>query len=125
MENNTEKDKFARSIGVQVIEALPERAVCKLGINENHLNGLGLVNGGVLFTIGDLAMAVAANANGSSTVTLSSNIEFIKSASSGTLVAVATPIKTGKTISRYRVEITLEETSQLIAVLNATSFTIG
>lgn len=125
MENNTEKDKFARSIGVQVIEALSERAVCKLEINENHLNGLGLVNGGVLFTIGDLAMAVAANANGSSTVTLSSNIEFIKSASSGTLVAVATPIKTGKTISRYRVEITLEETSQLIAVLNATSFTIG
>ena len=125
MENNTEKDKFARSIGVQVIEALPERAVCKLEINKNHLNGLGLVNGGVLFTIGDLAMAVAANANGSSTVTLSSNIEFIKSSSSGTLVAVATPIKTGKTISRYRVEITLEETSQLIAVLNATSFTIG
>lgn len=124
MENNTEKDKFARSIGVQVIEALPERAVCKLEINENHLNGLGLVNGGVLFSIADLAMAVAANANGSSTVTLSSNIEFIKSASCGTLVAVATPIKTGKTISRYRVEITLEETSQLIAVLNATSFTI-
>ena len=76
MENNTERDKFAKSIGVQVIEALPERAVCKLEINENHLNGLGLVNGGVLFTIGDLAMAVAANANGSSTVTLNSSIDF-------------------------------------------------
>jgi acyl-CoA thioesterase len=125
MENNTEKDKFARSIGVQVIEALPERAVCKLEINENHLNGLGLVNGGVLFTIADYAMAVAANANGSKTVTLNSTIDFIKSAKEGTLIAVAIPIKTGRTISRYKVEITLEETSQLIAVLNATSYTLG
>jgi acyl-CoA thioesterase len=125
MENNTERDKFARSIGVQVIEALPERAVCKLEINENHLNGLGLVNGGVLFTIADYAMAVAANANGSKTVTLNSTIDFIKSAKEGTLIAVAIPIKTGRTISRYKVEITLEETSQLIAVLNATSYTLG
>lgn len=125
MENNTERDKFAKSIGVQVIEALPERAVCKLEINENHFNGLGLVNGGVLFTLGDYALAVAANANGSQTVTLNSTIDFIKSAKEGTLVAVATPIKTGRTISRYKVEITLEETSQLIAVLNATSYTLG
>ena len=125
MENNTERDKFARSIGVQVIEALPERAVCKLEINENHLNGLGLVNGGVLFTIADYAMAVAANANGSQTVTLNSTIDFIKSAKEGTLLAVAIPIKTGRTISRYKVEITLEETSQLIAVLNATSYILG
>ena len=124
MENNTERDKFARSIGVQVIEALPERVVCKLDINENHLNGLGLVNGGVLFTIADYAMAVAANANGSSTVTLNSSIDFIKSASSGTIVAVATPVKTGRTISRYRVEVRLEENSELLAVLSATSFTI-
>ena len=124
MENNTERDKFARSIGVQVIEALPERAVCKLEINENHLNGLGLVNGGVLFTIADYAMAVAANANGSKTVTLNSTIDFIKSAKEGTLLAVATPIKTGRTISRYKVEISMEETSQLIAVLNATSYTL-
>ena len=124
MENNTERDKFARGIGVQVIEALPERAVCKLEINENHLNGLGLVNGGVLFTIADYAMAVAANANGSSTVTLNSSIDFIKSASRGTIVAVATPVKTGRTISRYRVEVRLEENSDLLAVLSATSFTI-
>lgn len=124
MENNTERDKFARSIGVQVIEALPERAACKLEINENHLNGLGLVNGGVLFTIADYAMAVAANANGSSTVTLNSSIDFIKSASRGTIVAVATPVKTGRTISRYRVEVRLEENSDLLAVLSATSFTI-
>lgn len=124
MENNTERDKFAKSIGVQVLEALPERAVCKLQINENHLNGLGLVNGGVLFTIGDLAMAVAANANGSSTVTLNSSIDFIKSASEGTIVAVATPVKTGRTISRYRVEVRLEENLELLAVLSATSFTI-
>ena len=124
MENNTERDKFAKSIGVQVIEALPERAVCKLEINENHLNGLGLVNGGVLFTIGDLAMAVAANANGSSTVTLNSSIDFIKSVSSGTIVAVATPVKTGRTISRYKVEVRLEENSELLTVLSATSFTI-
>jgi acyl-CoA thioesterase len=125
MENNTERDKFARNIGVQIVEALPEKAVCKLKINETHHNGLGLVNGGVLFTLGDLAMAVAANANGSSTVTLNSNIDFIKSVKEGTLVAVATPVKTGRTISRYKVEINLEETSQLIAVLNATSYTIG
>ena len=75
--------------------------------------------------LGDYALAVAANANGSATVTLHSTIDFIKSAKEGTLVAVATPIKTGRTISRYKVEITLEETSQLIAVLNATSYTLG
>jgi acyl-CoA thioesterase len=107
-----------------VIEALPERAVCKLDINENHLNGLELVNGGVLFTIADYAMAVAANANGSSTVTLNSSIDFIKSASKGTIVAVATLVKAGRTISRYRVEVRLEENSELLAVLSATSFTI-
>ena len=124
MENNTERDKFAKSIGVQVIEASSEKAIW-LKINETHHNGLGLVNGGVLFTLGDYALAVAANANGSQTVTLNSTIDFIKSAKEGTLLAVATPIKTGRTISRYKIEISLEETSQLIAVLNATSYTLG
>ena len=124
MENNTERDKFAKSIGIEIIEANIDRSVCKLVLNETHLNGLGLVNGGVLFTLGDLALAVAANADGSSTVTLNSTIDFIKSVSSGTIVAVATPIKKGRTISRYKVEVTHEETSQLIALLNATSFTV-
>lgn len=124
MGNNTERDKFAKSIGIEIIEANIDRAVCKLVLNETHLNGLGLVNGGVLFTLGDYALAVAANANGSQTVTLNSTIDFIKSAKEGTLVAVAIPIKVGRTISRYKVEVTHEETSQLIAILNATSFTV-
>ena len=74
MENNTERDKFAKSIGIEIIEANIDRSVCKLVLNETHLNGLGLVNGGVLFTLGDLALAVAANADGSSTVTLLSQL---------------------------------------------------
>lgn len=122
--NATMNDAFAQFIGIQIVEATPERAVCELELGPQHLNGVGVVQGGVLFTMADLALAVAANAGDADRVTLSSHIDFLKGIGKGVIVAQATPIKVGRTTALYSVQVIEKGTGALLANFQGTAFRI-
>ena len=99
MENLIEKtkqlignDRFATVNGITLEDVSTGTATAKMIINEQHLNGLGTVQGGAIFTLADLAAAAASNSYGVPAVALSCNISFIKAAKSGVLIAKAAEV---------------------------------
>ncbi|MDE7021928.1 MAG: PaaI family thioesterase, partial [Lachnospiraceae bacterium] len=55
-------DHFATdAAGIVIDEAEPGRAVCSLTLEEKHMNENHVPMGGAIFTLADIACAVAAN----------------------------------------------------------------
>lgn len=76
-------DRFAKSIGAQLVEVCDGYACAKLTVAEQHLNGAGVCQGGVIYTLADLAFAAVANCHGILSLGISNTITFIKSAQLG------------------------------------------
>ena len=76
-------DKFAKSIGAQLTEVREGYACAELIVEDRHLNGVGVCQGGVMYTLADLAFAAVANSHGILSLGISNTITFIKSAQLG------------------------------------------
>ncbi|MGZ7068742.1 MAG: PaaI family thioesterase [Methanobacterium sp.] len=116
------KDKFAEYVGIELLEVEEGKALVKMEINEKHLNGIGTVHGGVLFTLADFAFAVAANSYGNVTVAINVNISYMKAAFNGVLYARAREISRNPKISTYTVDITDDE-GELLAIFQGMAYT--
>lgn len=103
------KDKFILFNGIELLSIGDGEAWGRLVINENHLNGLGTVQGGAIFTLADYVGAAAANSRGKAAVSLDGQMDFIKAVSQGVLTAHATEVSLRRTIATYRVEVRNED----------------
>ena len=77
------EDRFAQSIGAQLTEVSDGFARAELTVERRHLNGAGVCQGGVFYTLADLAFAAVANGRGLLTLGISNTITFIQSAQLG------------------------------------------
>ncbi|NOQ48163.1 MAG: hotdog fold thioesterase [Methanococcoides sp.] len=102
-------DKFAEYIDVKLLEVSEGYAKAKMDIHEHHLNGVGIVQGGAIFTLADFAFAAASNSHGTVAVAINANISFVTSTTSGTLYAQACENSKNPKIATYTVDITDEE----------------
>ncbi len=98
-------DRFCRYNGMQIDVIRPGYAEAVMEITENKLNGLGIAQGGAIFTLADLAFAGASNAAGFRTVAFTSNISFIRPGSGKRLRAVATEVSRGRRTGVYNVQV--------------------
>ncbi len=57
--NYFKNDIFIVNVGIELLEISPGYAKAKLEVEEKHLNSLKRVQGGVLFTLADIAFAAA------------------------------------------------------------------
>lgn len=95
-------DHFATdACGCRVVEAAPGHAVCEFDITPGHINEKGGVMGGAIFTLADLAIAVAANVGQDPTVSVSSSIQYLSAAKGTKLIATADADKEGRTLGYY------------------------
>jgi len=100
-------DKFAsKALGAVIEEVSKEKVVCSFEIDDIHKNAIGLVMGGAIYTLCDFAFAIASNSGDVSTVTSTSNVSFLSAAKGKRLIATARPIKDGKTVCVYEVDVT-------------------
>ena len=76
-------DRFAKNIGAQLTTVREGYACAELTVEERHLNGAGVCQGGVMYTLADLAFAAVANSHGILSLGISNTITFIKSAQLG------------------------------------------
>jgi len=83
LETLNKSDRFANSIGAQLTEVQEGYAKAELIVGERHLNGAGVCQGGVIYTLGDLAFAGVANSHGILTLGISNSITFVKSGQLG------------------------------------------
>ena len=73
-----------------------------------HLNADGHVMGGAIFTLADLASAIAANEGELTTVSINSSISYLGVAKGKKLIAEGKTIKKGKSITTVSVDISDE-----------------
>ena len=116
------KDKFAEYVGIELLEVSEGKAKTRLKIDEKHLNGIGTVHGGVIFTLADFTFAVAANSYGQVTVAINVSISYMKAVKNGFLFAEAREISRNPKISTYTVDIT-DDQGELIAVFQGMAYT--
>ena len=83
LENLNKNDRFAHSIGAQLTEISEGYAKAELTVEERHLNGANVCQGGVIYTLADLAFAGVGNCHGILTLGISNTITFLKSAQLG------------------------------------------
>lgn len=114
-------DRFAHGQGIEIESAAPGRAVCSVALHEGHNNAVGRVQGGLIFTLADFAFAVAANARQSTTLNLTSTIQFLRPPKGAVLRAEACAKNEGKNVSLYTVSVTDAE-GRLVAEMSVTGF---
>ena len=98
-------DQFAARNNIELLEAGNGNAKAKMTLHPHHLNGLGTVHGGAIFTLADFAFAVACNSHGTMAVALDVSIVFMKAATTGTLWAEAREASKNFKIGLYMVDI--------------------
>lgn len=122
MTKTVEKDQFAKLLGMELIKVDIGYAEVRMAIKAEHFNGLGIVQGGVIFTLADFAFAAASNAGGKASVSVNANITYFKPAKGETLLAKASEITSSRSLCNYTVDIFDEDNAVLIAKFNATGF---
>ena len=100
-----EKDRFAAFVGIKLIEVRPGYAKASLVLSENHLNAVGIVQGGVIFTLADFAFAAASNSRGQVSLGINANISYFRAPQGKILTAVATETFLNPKLANYTVEI--------------------
>jgi acyl-CoA thioesterase len=98
-------DKFAERGNIELLSISPGRATARMTLQPHHLNGIGTVQGGAIFTLADFAFAAAANSHGTVSVAVNASITFMKAAQTGTLWAEARELAKNFKIGTYSVDI--------------------
>jgi acyl-CoA thioesterase len=114
-------DRLAEYLGIELVEVSLGNAIAGMDVRNEHLNGIGTVHGGAIFTLADFAFAVAANSHGRVTVAINVSITFMKAASSGTLTAIAKEVSLNPKIASYTVNI-INDDGELIAIFQGLAY---
>jgi acyl-CoA thioesterase len=121
MDRFIERDRFARYLGIEILEHGPGFAKARLEINQNHLNSVDTVHGGVLFSLADTAFAVASNSHGMVSVAIQASIANFQAVGGGTLQAVAREVALNPKLATYSIEIR-DESESLVALFQGTVY---
>ncbi|AIJ25320.1 phenylacetic acid degradation protein PaaD [Amycolatopsis methanolica 239] len=83
-------DVASKSLGIELVEADGGRAVARMTVTEQMVNGHAIAHGGYIFLLADTTFACACNSHGPVTVAAGAEISFVASARLGDhLVATA------------------------------------
>jgi len=123
-------DKYLSMTGVHIEETGPDWCRCSLRIQPVHMNAVGAVQGGAIYTLADSAFAVASNLrhmterDGKLTVSQSASISYLSAGKAGsTLYAEARKVGGGKRTSVYNIDVT-DHDGRLIATMTGNGFVI-
>ena len=107
-------DTFPALLGLEMVEAGPERVIGYINIEPHHHQPYGVTHGGVycsmVETLGSWGGALWAIERGmTGVVGVNNNTDFIRPHREGRLTGVATPIHRGRTQQLWDIEITNDD----------------
>ncbi len=106
---------------MQIDEALPGRSRCSIALQPHHLNVVGIVHGGVLFTLADTGMGSAlqpALPPGHYCATVEIKMNYFRPVVEGTLTCASRVVYQGRTLANLESEVFAGE--RLLAKANGT-----
>ena len=116
-----EYDHFAKKNNIRITKIREGYAEAVFEADDRHLNGLGIVQGGALYTLADLAFAGASNSYGDKCVAMTAAVSFIRPGSGKILRAAAREVNKGRRSCVIEVEVR-GETEKLVAKIQFTGF---
>ncbi|MEI8053204.1 MAG: hydroxyphenylacetyl-CoA thioesterase PaaI [Bacteroidota bacterium] len=100
-------DLFSQWLGIEVIAINEGYSKIKMIIRKEMINGLGIIHGGVTFSMADSAFAFACNNRNVLSVALDTSINFLKPVHvDDILTAEAKELHNGKSTGLYHITIT-------------------
>lgn len=115
------QDIFAQHLGIKIVEAGEGQAHGEMLAEEIHLNSLGIVHGGAIFSLADTTFAAASNSHQATAVAVNVTISYCNVAHKGKLHAWAKEISLNRRLATYLVEIK-DEADNLIALFQGTVY---
>lgn len=76
-------DTASRALGIELLEAGDGRAVTRMKVTAEMVNGHGIAHGGYVFLLADTTFACACNSHGPVTVAAGADITFVTTAREG------------------------------------------
>lgn len=119
-----EGDTFAKSNNMRITTISEGHAEAEVDAGADSRNARGLIQGGVMFTLADLAFAGAANSfEGLHATSMTAHISFLRPGTGSRLFAVADVINRGRRSCLVEVAVT-DERGKLVAKVSITGFFI-
>jgi len=115
-------DLFSQWLGITINEIREGYSSIRMTIRKEMINGLGIIHGGVAFSMADSAFAFACNNRNNLSVALDTSINFLKPVHVGDeLVAEAKELHNGKSTGLYHITITNQH-GHTVAVFKGTCY---
>ena len=119
----TEGD-FRDTLGIRIVERGVGYAKGEMTIKKMHLNPLGIIHGGCLFSLADTVSGTAIMGHGHKVTTVNGSINFLRPGKAeGKVTAVAREVKYGRTLSVCDCQI-FDDSDQLIATTAMTFYSL-
>jgi acyl-CoA thioesterase len=117
-----EKDLFSQWLGIEVLEIEEGYAKTKMIIRKEMINGLGIVHGGIAFSLADSTFAFACNNRNNLSVALDTAINFLKPVHvEDVLIAETKEMHNGKSTGLYQITVS-NQNDHIVAVFKGTCF---
>ncbi|MEP6712041.1 MAG: hydroxyphenylacetyl-CoA thioesterase PaaI [Ferruginibacter sp.] len=115
-------DLFSQWLGISIIEIAEGYSKIKMTVRPEMMNGLGIVHGGIAFSLGDSCFAFACNNRNVLSVALDTSINFLKPVHVGDeLTAEAKELHNGKSTGLYHITIT-NQNEHVVAMFKGTCY---
>lgn len=122
VEHVMRNDLFSQWLGIEILEIKEGYSKIKMTVRPEMMNGLGIVHGGIAFSLADSCFAFACNNRNILSVALDTSINFIKPVHPGdTLTAEAKELHNGKSTGLYHITIS-NQNSHAVALFKGTCF---
>ena len=111
-----------QQLGVEVVEVSPEKVVLQVEVGPKVHQPYGILHGGVSALLAEGAASLGGAVSvGPDQIVVGTelNCSHLRSMSSGTLTATATPIRKGRNVHVWAIELT-DETGRMICVARCT-----
>ena len=120
-----EKDLFSQWLGIELLEIKEGYSKIAMTVRSEMMNGLGIVHGGIAFSLADSAFAFACNNRNNLSVALDTSINFLKPVHVGDrLEAIATEMHNGRSTGLYQISISNQD-QVVVALFKGTCFRTG
>jgi len=122
VEHMMEHDLFSQWLGIKVMEIKEGYSKITMTIRKEMINGLGIIHGGVAFSMADSAFAFACNNRNVLSVALDTSINFLKPVHiDDVLIAEAKELHNGRSTGLYHITITNQH-EHVVAVFKGTCY---
>jgi acyl-CoA thioesterase len=122
VEHMMEHDLFSQWLGIKVMEIKEGFSKITMTIRKEMINGLGIIHGGVAFSMADSAFAFACNNRNVLSVALDTSINFLKPVHvDDILIAEAKELHNGRSTGLYHITITNQH-NHVVAVFKGTCY---